>query len=1801
MSHTSEHTRNLSAREKREALARMLEEKAGRAQPARHPLSHGQRALWFLHQSAPESAAYNTAFTVRLRSPVDVAALERTFRKLMARHPSLRTTFSRENGEPVQEVHARGEIPVETTDASGWSNKELKKRVTASYRRPFDLERGPVLRVSLFTRSEKDHVLLLAIHHIVCDAWSIWLLVEEAGLLLGGETTGEPAAPPAPEKTYADFVKWQAEMVAGPEGEKQWAYWKKQLSGEIPAVNLPADKPHPPTPTWRGASHFFKLEGPAVRKLRQLSMDRGVTLYMTLLAAFQVLLHRFSGQKQIIVGSPAAGRTRTGFAGTAGYFVNPTPLRADFSEDPGFDAFLDRVRQTVLDAMANQDYPFPLLVEKLRTPREAGRSPLFQTLFVFQKPRQTGLAELLAPGETGGRVNWGGLRPEPYEIPQMEGQFDLTMEIMETGESLPGVIKYSPDLFDPPTIRRLEESFRVLLEGVAARPDQRVSRLPLLTPEERRRLLTGWNDTRKPYPLDRCLHRLFEERVRQNPDAPAVEFRDRRLTYRELNARANQLAHRLRAMGVGPDVLVGVSVERSLEMVVGLYAILKAGGAYVPMDPGYPGDRLAYMMENADAPILLTQEKLADRLPRTGARIIRLDADRDEIRVESDRNPRPADAPAMENLAYMIYTSGSTGNPKGVMNTHLGIVNRLLWMQDEYRLTPGDRVMQKTPFSFDVSVWEFFWPLLFGARLVVAEPGGHMDSAYLVDLIQKKKITTLHFVPSMLQIFLEADGVEQCHSLKRVICSGEALPPELQERFFQRLANTELHNLYGPTEAAVDVTYWECRPDNGMGMVPIGRPIANTRIHILDRHLQPVPVGVPGELHIGGLNLARGYLNRPNLTREKFIPDPFHDDPGIRLYKTGDLCRYLADGAIQYLGRMDHQVKIRGFRVELGEIENALAAHASVKETVVTAREEGPTGARLIAYAAPIRGETLSPDPLRRFLKERLPDYMIPSAFVIMDALPLSPNGKVDRKALPEPGGARPELEAEWAPPRTGTEKIVAEIWEEALGLDKVGVHDNFFDLGGHSLLLEPVIAKLKKRLGRAPALVEMFQHPTIHTLAGLLTGEKAPDAPEPPGADSAPRPGARGAVPGTGSRKGSRRGSGDGSRKGSGEESRRGSGKGSRRGSGDVAIIGMACRFPGADNVDAFWRNLRDGVESITFFTDEELLSAGVDPALLQKPNYVKAAAMLPDMDKFDAAFFGFTPREAEIMDPQHRLFLECAWSALENAGRAPGPDGEGDPVGVFAGCGMNTYLLNNLYPNRARLEAEGGFPVMISNDKDFLPTRVSYKLNLTGPSINVQTACSTSLAAVHLARASLLNGECDMALAGGVNARPPRRAGYLHQEGMILSPDGRCRAFDADARGTIGANGVGAVVLKKLDRALADGDPVHAVIKGSAINNDGSLKVGYTAPGAAGQAAVISEAMEGIPPESITLIEAHGTGTPMGDPVEIAALTRAFAPRTAKKGFCAIGSVKSNFGHLDAAAGVAGLIKATLALAHQTLPPSLHFREPNPEIDFENSPFFVNTRRRAWRANRTPRRAGVSSFGIGGANVHVVLEEAPDRTPGPEAPPPHLLVVSAKTAPALETAVSNLADHLRGDPRVSLADAAHTLQMGRREFKHRWTAVCETVGDAVKKLRNRSATPGAAIPGTAPRTSLDDPSAAFMFSGQGAQHVHMAAEIYERQPVFRKEVDLCCEILRPHLNLDLRELLYPDSRSAPDAGGRLAQTALAQPALFVIECALAELWISWGVRPRAMIGHSIGEYAAARLSGVFTREDALAVVAAR
>ncbi len=1053
-------------------------------------LSFSQHAMWTVDRMESGSVGDNLHLALDIDGPVDALVLQQAFEHLIDRHPVLRTVYRMENDHPVQCVlpaaeHSNG---FELVDAADWPESKFQNDMARRVREPFDLTSGPVFRTTLYKQrgepASARHTVLFCAHHIAADLWTVLILIGELRTLYTQLLQGRRPTLENPAADYAGFVTWQRHYLESSDSEKDWAYWRRQLEGELPILALPLDRPSQSKQEYRGASLPLVLDRQDTDRLRNLARKRGVTLFTVLLAAYKVLLHRYTRQQELVVGVPASGRGQARFASVVGNFVNPLPLRSRPYAGKPFTAYLAEVNDALLCALAHQDFPFSLMVERLQPERNAGHWPIYQTLFVLQQTQAgiDGSLVQLALGEDGAPWDWGDWQARPVKVRQRVENFDLKLMAAETEEGLLFSFQYNSDLFQPATVSRLSRHFEELVRGIAADPECPLGDLPLLPPAERRRVLIEWNATKVLMPAagDGGLHRLVETQVEKSPEAVAVVYNERHITYRELNRLSNRLAHALIGAGIRPDTPVGICAHRSLELMIGLLGIVKAGAAYLPLDPDDPAERHSAMLADANATLILAQPEFVDAFPGFAGEIQTLDSDLANFTDHSDRNPSVRVDGDM--LAYILFTSGSTGRPKGVGVPHKGIRNRLLWMQNHFRLDPTDAVLQKTPYTFDVSVWEFFWPLISGARLIMAAAGDHKEPERLVDLIERHAVTTLHFVPSMLGAFLGAADMDRCAAVRRVICSGEALSPDLRDRFFLQ-SSAELHNLYGPTEASIDVTAHHCERGRADASVPIGRPIANTRVYILDSRLNPVPVGAAGELYIGGVQLARGYLNRPDLTAGQFVPDPF-GAAGERLYRTGDLVRYRADGAIEYLDRIDQQVKIRGFRIELGEIETRLRQHQNVQEAVVLVREESPGDKRLVAYFVSHRESTPETDELRAWLGTVLPEYMVPTAFVHLERLPVTPNGKLDRGALPAHDFGE-QFTAHYVAPRNAAEEMLAKIWAEVLRMERVGIHDNFFELGGDSILSIQAVSRAT-RAGYRLSPRQLFQHPTISALARI-------------------------------------------------------------------------------------------------------------------------------------------------------------------------------------------------------------------------------------------------------------------------------------------------------------------------------------------------------------------------------------------------------------------------------------------------------------------------------------------------------------------------------------------------------------------------------------------------------------------------------------------------------------------------------------------------------------------------------------------
>jgi amino acid adenylation domain-containing protein len=1238
---------------------------------------------------------------------------------------------------------------------------------------------------------------------------------------------------------------------------------------------------------------------------------------------------------------------------------------------------------------------------------------------------------------------------------------------------------------------------------------------------------------------------LFDHVAKLYPDDYCIICDNTYLTYSQIDQKVSQLYH-LIVKHLSEENIIGVSTTRGVDQIIFMLAILKAGKAYLPIDFNYPKHRIQNIIKNSNLNYCLTTNTEANIAEEFGLQ--KLPKDNLEAALNLKKQVSMS-----KNASYILYTSGSTGEPKGVCMGQNAALNLIHWQNKNSIASKGTKTLQFAPLSFDVSFQEIMTTLSTGGTLVLINEEQRLDMVALLKLIEQHSINRLFLPFVALQALAETAVTINLFpsSLKEIMTAGEQLKITTQLRtFFSSLNNCKLYNQYGPTEChVVTELALEGSPDQWPALPNIGKPIDNTGIYILDNTQKIVAKGEPGELCITGDCLAEGYLGNETLTNEKFSTLKLPDSNEIRMYRTGDIARYLPDGNIEFLGREDEQVKISGHRIELGEVEIALNKLPGIQQAVVVASTHVSDQAQLIAYLQS-QDDSHNSQDFKKQASEVLPEYMLPTYFVWLKEFPKTSSGKVNKKDLPLPQYERPSSAPLYKKPITVVQKNIAKVWSGLLGIPKIGISDNFFEMGGTSLLAQKTVLMLRQSYNYEIPIIKLYQHPTILELSSFL--EPKEDI-----------------------------------------KTKLNISKKRDRSSSAIAIIGMAGRFPGANSIQELWDVLRDGKETISFFSPEEL-DPSIPESLRNDPLYVAARGIIPTAKEFDAGFFGLNPKMAEAMDPQQRLFLEISWEVLEQAGHLSSHfDGR---IGVYAGTGMNTYYKNNILPNTKVMDRIGSFLADTFNEKDYIASRTAYQLNLKGPAVSVHAACSTSSLAIAQAVEAIRNGQCDVALAGGSSVTAPINTGHLYQEGSILSPDGHCRPFDENARGTIFSDGAGVILLKRLEDAERDGDVIHGVIKGIGINNDGGNKGSFTAPSTEGQADAISLAFldAEVDPSEISYIETHGTATPVGDPIEIEGLKLAFGEQ-AENGSCAIGSIKSNMGHLTGAAGVAGVIKTILALKNRQIPPSLGYENPNPSIDFENSPFYVNSKLSAWHS-KGMRKAGISSFGVGGTNVHIVVEEYENQQKTSNVKRPvQLLTWSAKSENSLAGYQKALGKFLESSSDYSLADVAHSLSRTRDLFAHRSFVVS---GEIIETKETLLSEDNKHIKTN--ELQVVPSELAFLFPGQGSQYLQMGKSLYNEENVFRIAVDQCAELLKSDLKLDIRHIIYPEKNST-EAENKLKDTKFTQPALFVIEYALSQLWMSWGVKPTVLCGHSIGEFVAAHLAGIFSLEDALHLITMR
>ncbi|MBB4952061.1 amino acid adenylation domain-containing protein [Agrobacterium vitis] len=1576
------------------------------------PLSAGQRGLYAFSQLAPQSYAYNLPLAFTVLAGLDVEALRRALQSIWDRHPGLRARFRQINGEVQQVFAAADAVWFERRVLPAGREEEHRTLVRAVMRQPFDLTTGPLMKAVLFEREAAKPILLLNFHHIVFDGMSIQLFLEELQGFYGFETTGKPFQPPLPKRNYADFVAWEQALLESSEGERLRRYWHDRLSGPIAPLELPTDRSHPAQPSFAGESVELELDPTLMRRLRSLASQQGTTMFSVMLAAYNLILNRYSGQTDILVGAPVAVRPDE-FGDVLGYCINMAVLRSDLSGDPTFQELVQRLKTTVREAMDHARYPFIRIAEELGQ-RAGGGGNLLRAVFYFQNWVKA--------------VQNVPLPLELYPGIHQEGEFDLTFEITDESDRCRFLLKYNPDLFDEATIRRMGAHYRHILEQVVDTPECRLSAFDLVTPAEQT-VLKSWNATNTAYPEQFCLHELIDRQSLSTPQKCAVRFEGEQLSYGALTQRSNWLASHLQSLGLRPGMRAGIMLSRSLELPVVLLAVLKTGAAYVPLDPTYPVERLAYICGDADLKFIITDAS-ASNVALSDA-IVRIDLGSLRQRMTDNVLPMaPLGTSNPTDAAYVIYTSGSTGQPKGVEVGHRAVVNFLTAMQRTLGISALDRLLAVTTISFDIAGLELYLPLFVGGEVEIASSDMARDGRALAARLSSGEISVLQATPATWQMLISAGW--RGGSRLKILCGGEALGQDLADRLLER--SDDVWNLYGPTET----TIWSSAKRLKHGeAVTIGRPIANTEFYVLDAHLKPVPIGMAGELYIGGDGLAHGYLNRPDLTAERFISHPFAQSSTARLYRTGDLAKYRADGEVVYLGRNDQQLKVRGFRVEAGDIEAALRKLDFIEDAVVVVRQER----QLVGFAT-LRPHAALPayEVWQEALGSLLPAHMIPAQLIAVQAFPQTLNRKIDRKHL-----AQAPLESlQQAQTTSDTAKVLpvskdgmAQLTAELLAIVSaiVGLAERdipldapFGQYGMDSVRFTELSVELGRRLNVNVGPNLFYQHASIRRLAAHLLAtqtELTARFAQSPAPVLAASPAAVAAVTKPSL---------------------------ARHDDDAIAVVGMAGMFPQCDDLQAFWDALAEGRDLVSEIPADRWNWRDYQADANGKP-ISRWGGFLSQVDRFDPHVFGISPREAEWMDPQQRLMLEAVWSAVENAGQKPS-DFAGSRTGVFVGVTNSDYgnLVN-------RLGAVEGH-TLTGVAHTIIANRISFQFDLKGPSEVIDTACSSSLVAVRRAMEAIRAGHCDQAFAGGVNVILSPEIYVALSKANMLSPDGRCRAFDHRANGYVRGEGVGVVLLKRLGAARADGNPVLAILRGSAENHGGRAN-SLTAPNPNAQAELIVAAHRdaGFAAASITYREAHGTGTALGDPIEVDGLKAALEDLQ-PDGIatpCALGSVKTNIGHLEAAAGIAGLIKIILSMQHETIPASLHFERQNPNLDFGRSGLFVAQQKSAWNRQSDgqgglyPRRAGISSFGFGGTNAHVIVEEAPvEPRPVETHAGPYLVLLSAKRDDRLIAAAERLRAFI-DSPSISeadLASIAFTSQVGREAMDVRLALVVDHLG---------------------------------------------------------------------------------------------------------------------------------------------------------
>lgn len=1706
----------------------------------KYPLSPAQERLWFLAQlQEKNNYIYNEPLPLSFDGQCDPDSLRRTIKTLVERHRGFRTLFKKDvNGAPIQIILPPQDNRVKLIYALNVENiddQDLPKHLDTRIKTAFDLSKELSIRCYLYyLKRSNTYVLYILQHHIITDGTSIGLFLDEFYTTYNKLLNKEDVNLPEIDIQYSDYALWFREYYKKDNLENQLSYWKNKLEG-FQKLQIQTDNPK--ASGYLSSTYKYEIDPILFDSLKELSKKNKTTLFVSLLAAFYILLNRYSNQNDIVVGTPVNGRNLKQIKNILGFFINTIALRAKIENQRVCDFLLD-INQLYVEGLKHQDLPFELLVNSMDIHRGQDLSPIFQVLFAYQK--------FIVPSLETDNSSWFD-----NNFSDAATKFDITFDFKETDTKLIASIQYKANLFLSDTIERMSNHYVNVLRQMVEFPEHTITELNILTKSEYNNIVYKWNSTTIPYLKDKTINQFFEEQVSKNPDHIAVTYAGTGLTYFALNEKSNKLANfiRLRYLNyykteLSPETLIVISMERCLELVVAILAVIKAGGAYVPIDVNYPEKRKSFILEDTDAKLILIQEPhFSDfsKMVDDSEKILILE---EGLKTESLENKNLQQIALPDHTVYVIYTSGSTGMPKGVCVTHLNLNNFISSVSSKINFT-SKKILSMTSFTFDVFYFDFFGALCSGGTLILTDSVMVKEPNVLVNYIEENNPDIVIATPSLWHMIV--DKLTPSPTLT-ILSAGEPLHENLINKLFR--VSADVWDAYGPTEATIFSIFKRLAPTEQFS---IGKPIPNVTAYILNENLQPVPIGVVGELYIGGGCLAKGYLNRPDLTKERFINNPFasedekHKKINLKIYKTGDLVCLLPSGDIRYIGRNDFQVKISGHRIELEELEFTLNQFPKLKQCfVLTIKSE--MSMRLVVYYT--AENKIEESVLRDHLAKSLPPYMTPHVFIYLEKFPVNNNGKIDINSLPKLNQIN--LNESIILPRNKTENELKKIITSVLNINSFSIDKNIFDMGCDSLKAVQVQTKINNHFNSNIKVADIFYYSTIEKLALLLSDETVEIE-----------------NPYININNTSKVAEKDG-----------------------IAIIGYSCSFPMSDTVEEYWNNIKDGKECVRKLEREECVRRGVSTDILNHDKYSPYAGVVSNIEMFDLEFWGLTERDALFMDPKMRLFLEQAWIAIENSGYIK--KRKQISMGLFASFGKLDYLDHLLQLENIK-NTINYFDYSMLTSSDYFVNRIAHLLGVNGPLLSIDTACSSASVSVIEACEKLLAGKCDFAIVGGVNLCSAHDLGHIYFDGVeVLSKDGHSRIFDEKAGGIVRSDGVGVVVLKRLSEAVRDQDHIKAVIKGYGVSYDGVRKFGNMYPRLSSLKKCISDAQQNLDQQNIDYVECHGMGFKLGEIFEFDALKETVKPNNIDK--CVLGSVKANIGHTGYASGMAQLIKLACMLEYRTFPPQINYENPYTEFNLDNEPFQINKEGSVWQKNQNkPKMAAMTSFGIGGTNAHLILEEAPNITQARNKKPRSnfLISLSAKSNKSLMKMKDNLSNYLASHHESNMTDVEYTLHLAREEFNHRLTFVCHDTESCIKLLQSDYSD----IQSSKYKNHLlphrQQSNLIFYYPDVIDNPTTISKTLYETESIYRDQIDQCAEILKNYLGVDIREVILGNIHN------NLSDNVLKQSTYFACislmnNYAISRFLQACGlIKTHVLIGEGSGEYLSACLAGVISLDD--------